>query len=172
MKANARRLPERSGLKSTGTSTETADVLISVASSRIDSPLFAPSEYPTIHSIFVGQPKTITDERGTWTSSIYRDCVEGPVPVQKGGLAGDKVAQPYHGGSDADVCVHLLDHYRFWNRHYGMSLGPGNVGESLIRATATRMTQMQGLADWWKRLVIEKRDNIDEHWTTTMKEIH
>ena len=38
-----------------------------------------------IHSIFVGQPKTITDERGIWTSSIYRDPVTGPVQVQKSG---------------------------------------------------------------------------------------
>ena len=34
---------------------------------------------PYIHALFVGQPKTITDERGTWTSSIYRDQVHGPV---------------------------------------------------------------------------------------------
>ena len=223
------------------------------------------SKHPRIHSIFVGQPKTITDERGTWTSSIYRDRIEGPVQVQKGGLAGDKVAQTYHGGSGADICVHLLDHYRFWNKHYGMSLSPGHVGENftlddltedqicagdIVRAGtalfqvsgprvpcanlarrigrpdwvkltirenrtgfymsvleagmvesgdawllqerlnpdgsipainscvfldfdssyATRMIQMQGLGDWWKELVTEKRGRIDEHWTATMKE--
>src|SRR5262249_10222217 len=71
--------------------------------------------YPILHSLFIGQPKTITDARGTWTSSIYRDRVEAPVPLHKEGLAGDKAAQPYHGGPDAAVCVHLLDHYRFWN---------------------------------------------------------
>ena len=36
-------------------------------------------EQPHVHALFVGQPKTITDERGTWTSSIYRDQVHGPV---------------------------------------------------------------------------------------------
>ena len=50
--------------------------------------------------------------------------------LQKGGLVGDKVAQSYHGGPDADVCVHLLDHYRFWNKYYGMNLQPGHVGEN------------------------------------------
>jgi MOSC domain-containing protein YiiM len=85
---------------------------------------------PFVHSIFVGQPKIITDERGTWTSSIYRDRVDGTVQVLQGGLAGDKVAQPYHGGPDADICVHLLDHYRFWNTQYGLSLAPGYVGEN------------------------------------------
>ena len=85
---------------------------------------------PFIRSIFVGQPKTITDERGTWTSSIYRDPVTGPMQVQKGGLVGDKATQPYHGGPDSAICVHLLDHYRFWNAHYAMSLQPGNIGEN------------------------------------------
>ena len=26
------------------------------------------------------------------------------------GLAGDKVAQPYHGGPGATICVHMADH--------------------------------------------------------------
>lgn len=88
------------------------------------------NQQPFIHSIFVGQPKTITDERGTWTSSIYRELITRPVQVQKGGLVGDKVAQPYHGGPDSAICVHLLDHYRFWNAHYALTLHPGNVGEN------------------------------------------
>ncbi|MBI1922760.1 MOSC domain-containing protein [Candidatus Poribacteria bacterium] len=223
------------------------------------------SKHPNIHSIFIGQPKTIADERGTWTSSIYRDSVDGPVQLQKGGLAGDKVAQPYHGGPDAAVCVHLLNHYRFWNEHYGMNLKPGHVGENFtldnltedqvcagdivrvgtallqvsgprvpcanlarcigrsdwVKLTITenrtgfymrvlepgtvqrgdawllqerlnpdgsipainrcvylcfdpsyaiRMTQMHGLGDWWKEIIIEKREKHGEHWTVTMKE--
>jgi MOSC domain-containing protein YiiM len=216
-----------------------------------------------VHSIFIGQPKTITDERGTWTSSIYRDRVDGAVQAQKGGLIGDRVAQPYHGGSDADICIHLLDHYRFWNAHYGINLEPGGVGENftldnvtedqicagdIVRvghaliqvsgprvpcanlarrigrtdwvkltvvenrtgfyarvlepgivqpgdawklderpnpdgmipainrclylhfdpAFASRMLQMPGLADWWKELVVEKRDQNQAHWTATI----
>ncbi len=92
---------------------------------------------PLIHSIFIGQPKTITDERGTWVTSIYRDRVEGPVQLLKGGLDGDKVAQPYHGGPDGAVCVHLLDHYRFWNEQLGMSLQPGAVGENFTLDSIT-----------------------------------
>ncbi|MEZ4736565.1 MAG: MOSC domain-containing protein [Caldilineaceae bacterium] len=90
----------------------------------------ATDQPPHLYALFVGQPKTITDERGTWTSAIYRDRVTGPVSAQQGGLVGDKVAQPYHGGPDADICIHLLDHYRFWNTHYGMALQPGYVGEN------------------------------------------
>lgn len=65
-----------------------------------------------------------------WTSSIYRQRVEGPVRLYMEGLEGDKVTQPYHGGLGAAVCVHLMDHYRFWNRVYDMELQPGYVGEN------------------------------------------
>jgi MOSC domain-containing protein YiiM len=88
-------------------------------------------QQPIIHSIFIGQPKTITDERGTWTSSIYRDRVDGPVTLRTEGLVGDKATQPYHGGPDSALCVHLLDHYSFWQRQYGLDLQPGYVGENL-----------------------------------------
>ena len=66
-----------------------------------------------VEAVFTGQPRLITDDRGTWTSSIYRDRVAGPVHVSLHGLAGDKVAQPYHGGPGAAICVHLNDHYSF-----------------------------------------------------------
>ena len=85
---------------------------------------------PYIHSIYIGQPKTITDERGEWRSSIYRDLATGPVELEIRGLVGDQVTHDYHGSPDAAVCAHLLDHYRFWNSHYGMNLQAGNVGEN------------------------------------------
>jgi MOSC domain-containing protein YiiM len=142
------------------------------------------NQHPHIHALFIGQPKTITDERGTWTSSIYRDPVSEPVLAQPGGLVGDKVAQPYHGGPDADICVHLLDHYRFWNAHYGMNLQAGFVGENftldgiheaeicvgdlvrvgtaLVQVTGPRipcanLARRIGRADWVKLTVRENR---------------
>ena len=54
----------------------------------------------------------------------------GPVAVNTDGLRGDRVTQTYHGGPDAAVCVHLLDHYRFWNMKYGAGLKAGAVGEN------------------------------------------
>jgi MOSC domain-containing protein YiiM len=85
----------------------------------------------TVQAAFTGQPKSITDERGTWISSIFRDRVDGPVQVSLLGLAGDKVAQPYHGSPGAAICVHLTDHYSFWNTQYNMNLKAGDVGENL-----------------------------------------
>jgi MOSC domain-containing protein YiiM len=91
----------------------------------------------TVQAVFTGQPKSITDERGTWTSSIFRNRVDGPVLVSLHGLAGDKVAQPYHGGPGAAICVHLADHYSFWNIEYHMNLQAGNVGENITLGNIT-----------------------------------
>ncbi len=84
-----------------------------------------------VQAVFTGQPKPIADARGTWVSSIFRDRVHGPVQVSFQGLAGDRVAQPYHGSPGAAICVHLTDHYSFWNSEYGMSLEAGCVGENV-----------------------------------------
>lgn len=89
------------------------------------------TKHAIVQDVFTGQPKVITDKRGTWTSSIFRDRVDGPIQVTLRGLAGDKVTQPYHGSSGAAVCVHLADHYRFWNASYGMNLQAGSVGENV-----------------------------------------
>ena len=90
------------------------------------------TQTPVLDAIYVGLPKTITDDQGTWTSSIYHDRIEGPIELRKKGLVGNRVAQPYHGGPDAAVCVHLRDHYRFWNEQYDMALSPGYVGENFV----------------------------------------
>ena len=88
-------------------------------------------KHPIVDSVFIGGPKKITDDRGTWTSSIFRERVDGPVQLSKDGLAGDKVTQRYHGRPDAALCVHLLDHYLFWRHNYGLNLQPGVVGENV-----------------------------------------
>lgn len=85
----------------------------------------------TIQAVFTGQPRSITDERGTWVSSIFRNPAVGPVPVSLQGLAGDKVAQPYHGGPGAAICIHLAEHYTFWNARYNLHLAAGSVGENI-----------------------------------------
>ncbi len=93
----------------------------------------------TIYAIFVGQPRTITDENGTWRSSIFREPVEKEVAVSTRGLAGDRVADTKnHGTPDQAVCCHALEHYAHWNAVYGLTgeqaLGPGGVGENFTLA--------------------------------------
>ena len=88
-----------------------------------------------IEAIFVGEPKIISDEKGTWLSAIYRTRVEGPIELGERGLAGDQVADTKnHGRPGQAVCVHPIMHYDFWNAAYELegerSLGPGSVGEN------------------------------------------
>ncbi|MBV8099908.1 MAG: MOSC domain-containing protein [Verrucomicrobia bacterium] len=88
-----------------------------------------------IEAIFVGEPKSITDENGTWLSAIYRTRVEGPIELRERSLAGDQVADTKnHGRPGQAVCVHPIKHYDFWNAEYDLSgarlLGPGSVGEN------------------------------------------
>jgi MOSC domain-containing protein YiiM len=88
-----------------------------------------------IEAIFVGEPKTITDEKGTWLSAIYRTRVEGAIELRERGLVEDQVADTKnHGRPGQAVCVHPIIHYDFWNAAYDLSgervLGPGSVGEN------------------------------------------
>ncbi len=97
----------------------------------------------TIHTQLIGQPQTMTDERGTWRSAIFRAPVAEPIFLQPRGLAGDQVADTKHHGSlDQAVCCHPLAHYAFWNDYYNLErvesrLGPGSVGENWTLTNAT-----------------------------------
>ena len=89
----------------------------------------------SIQAIFVGEPRSITDEKGTWFSAIYRAQVEGPIELRETGLTGDRVADTKnHGRPGQAVCVHPITHYDFWNKTYNLEgaqrLGPGSVGEN------------------------------------------
>jgi hypothetical protein len=130
-----------------------------------------------VEAVFIGQPRLITDERGTWTSSIFRDRVAGPVQVSLHGLAGDKVEQRYHGGPGAAICVHFNDHYSFWKTQYNMNLQARCVGENVTlvdiaedqvcvgdkvefdASYARRTLEMSGLEAWWKD---QARQNIED----------
>ena len=97
----------------------------------------------TIHTQLIGQPQTITDDRGAWRSAIFRAPITEPVFLQARGLTGDQVADTrHHGSPDQAVCCHPLAHYEFWNAHYKLfreeaQLGPGSVGENWTLTNCT-----------------------------------
>ena len=97
----------------------------------------------TIHTQLIGQPQTMTDERGKWRSAIFRTPVTEPIFLQPRGLAGDQVADTkHHGSPDQAVCCHPLAHYAFWNDFYGLDtketqIGPGSVGENWTLSEST-----------------------------------
>lgn len=84
-----------------------------------------------IVAVCVGGPKTLTDARGAYQSSIARDRVAGPITLETRGFVGDQATQWYHGSPDLAVCIHSLTHYAFWNATLNMRLQPGAVGENL-----------------------------------------
>ena len=60
-----------------------------------------------IEAILVGEPRDITDEKGTWRSAIYRSKVEGEIELRKAGLAGDRVADTKNHGRPDKPCVSI-----------------------------------------------------------------
>ncbi len=139
---------------------------------------------PSVVGVFVGQPATLEDSHGQWQSSIRRTATFSPVEVMLRGLSGDRVTQPYHGSPGAAVCVHLLDHYRFWNAKFGLELAPGGMGENLVldavlendvcagdvirigtatfqvsgpRTPCANLARYIGHVDWVKKTVLENR---------------
>jgi MOSC domain-containing protein YiiM len=85
--------------------------------------------------VFIGGPKTLVDAQGEWRSSISRDRVKGPTPLEIRGFVGDQATQPYHGSPDLAVCLHAQSHYDFWNSTLGTYLQPGAVGENITLDT-------------------------------------
>ncbi|GAC1544041.1 MAG: MOSC domain-containing protein [Herpetosiphon sp.] len=96
-----------------------------------------------IHTLLIGQPQSRTDERGTWSSAIFRQPTVEPVMLEQRGLIGDQVADTVnHGALDQAVCCHPIAHYDYWNTAYGIEasdrrLGPGSVGENWTLTDAT-----------------------------------
>jgi MOSC domain-containing protein YiiM len=103
----------------------------------------------TVSGIFVGQPGEHRDQKGSWTSAIYREPVAGAIALGVRGLEGDRVADSrHHGRPDQAVCCHFASHYEHWNEVYGLSgarrLGPGSVGENWTLEGATESTVCAG----------------------------
>ncbi|RPI86363.1 MAG: MOSC domain-containing protein [Chloroflexi bacterium] len=96
-----------------------------------------------IYKLLVGEPETVTDEQGSWTSAIFRKPVADPVYLNAGGLAGDRVAdKKHHGSPEQAVCCHYLEHYLYWNDRYQLennerALEPGVLGENWTLSGAT-----------------------------------
>jgi MOSC domain-containing protein YiiM len=72
-----------------------------------------PASMVCIEAIFVGEPQSITDEKGTWFFAIYRGQVNRPIELRERGLAGDRVADTKnHGRPGQAVCVHPANRTR------------------------------------------------------------
>ena len=83
-------------------------------------------------SINVGLPRTVEWKGRMVTTGIFKEPVEGPVPLQQLNLEGDKQADlRVHGGPDMAVYVFPAEHYEFWGQELeGDALPWGMFGEN------------------------------------------
>lgn len=89
---------------------------------------------PTIVGLYIGMPREITNESGTFTSGIVKGSVtEAFLSVD--GFMGDGVANPkFHGGPERAVCVYAYEHYSQWEQERGAPLERPGFGENLLAA--------------------------------------
>lgn len=65
------------------------------------------------------------------SSGIVKRRVVGAVFVGRTGLRGDEQGnREHHGGPDKAVCAYPAEHYAYWSKRLGLSLGPGAFGEN------------------------------------------
>lgn len=85
----------------------------------------------TITSVNVGVPRTVEWFGREVSTAIWKDPVDGPVPVAGVNLRGDDQAdRRVHGGPDKAVYAYSVEDYRWWAKQ-GVEVGPGTFGENL-----------------------------------------
>jgi MOSC domain-containing protein YiiM len=83
-------------------------------------------------SVNVGLPRTVRWKGLAVTTGIFKEPVEGRVPIRRLNLAGDRQADlTVHGGASKAVYAYPLKHYPFWQEELGEKLRLGAFGENL-----------------------------------------
>lgn len=83
-------------------------------------------------SVNVGLPRDVLWHGRTVTTGIYKQSVEGRVPLRKLNLDGDRQADlTVHGGQDKAVYCYPIEHYEYWNKELpDRELPAGIFGEN------------------------------------------
>ena len=84
-------------------------------------------------SVNAGLPREVTWRGKPVTTGIYKEAVDGRVPVRRLNLDGDRQADlRVHGGPDKAVYAYPSEFYELWSRERPeLELGPGTFGENL-----------------------------------------
>lgn len=87
-------------------------------------------------SVNVGLPREVTWRGKPVTTGIYKEPVEGRVPIRTLNLDGDRQADlRVHGGWDKAVYAYPSEFYELWSRERPeLELHPGKFGENLTTA--------------------------------------
>jgi MOSC domain-containing protein YiiM len=83
-------------------------------------------------SVNVGLPRTVRWKARDVTTGIFKEPVQGRVPVRRLNLDGDRQADlTVHGGALKAVYAYPVEHYAFWQEQLGVELPHGAFGENL-----------------------------------------
>jgi MOSC domain-containing protein YiiM len=84
-------------------------------------------------SVNVGVPREVVWRGKPVTTGIYKEPVEGPVPIRTLNLDGDRQADlRVHGGWDKAVYAYPSEFYELWSRERPeLKFGPGKFGDNL-----------------------------------------
>jgi MOSC domain-containing protein YiiM len=87
-------------------------------------------------SVNVGLPRTVTWQKQTVTTGIFKDPVSGPIMLRTLNLEGDRQADlSVHGGEDKAVYAYPAEHYDYWRQELpGVELPWGAFGENFTIA--------------------------------------
>ncbi len=83
-------------------------------------------------SVNVGLPRTVRWKGRDVTTGIFKQPVQGHIPLRRLNLDGDGQADlSVHGGAQKAVYVYPLEHYSFWREELREELSFGAFGENL-----------------------------------------
>jgi MOSC domain-containing protein YiiM len=86
----------------------------------------------TVVSVNVGQPREVALGKRLIRTAIWKDPVEGRLPLRGVNFAGDDQAdRSVHGGPDKAVYAYASEDTAWWEHELGRALGPGTFGENL-----------------------------------------
>jgi MOSC domain-containing protein YiiM len=89
----------------------------------------------TLVSVNVAEPRDVEWLGRTSMTSIWKEPVEGRVPVGKLNLEGDRQADHrFHGGTDKAVYAYAREDYEWWEVELARPLPPATFGENLTVA--------------------------------------
>lgn len=90
---------------------------------------------PTLLTVNVGGPRDVRVGDHVVRTAIWKEPVEGRVPVRGVNLEGDDQAdRSVHGGPDKAVYAYASEDTAWWAKRRGADLGPGAFGENLTTA--------------------------------------
>ncbi|UOR13431.1 MOSC domain-containing protein [Halobacillus amylolyticus] len=91
-------------------------------------------------SLNVGRPESYATDKGELTSAYRKKPIDEPVYLRFLNFSGDEQAdKKNHGGADQAVCLYPAQHYRHFEKVYGLKFPYPSFGENIT---------VEGIDEW------------------------